>query len=443
MKITFCGATEEVTGSRFLLEHGHTKVLIDCGLFQGSKELTKHNWDKLPIDPAHVDAIVLTHAHVDHTGYIPAFIKKGFKGPIYCSMATYELCSLVLLDSGSVQEQNALKHKTMPLYTQKDAQHSLAFFKPKPYDAPFNVGSLTVTLIASYHILGSAFIIVSDGEQTISFSGDLGHSDRFMTKAPPYIKKTDFLVLESTYGDRLHEHNDDPLEDLKNIIHDAVQKKGVVIIPSFAVERTQEVIYCLYQLKQKGAIPEIPIFLDSPLAIGVSNLYCHFPEEHTIAPNVCKAMFQNINFIKSIQESMKIDALNHAAIIIAGSGMADGGRVLDHFKYYISQPKNTVVFVGFQAPGTNGYDLVNGEKTIRIDGIVYPVHATIKMIRAFSAHADYNDTLQWLEHFEKAPKKVFLTHGELESARSLKKKIEDKFGWSVTIPKYRESFELK
>jgi len=449
MKITFLGAVEEVTGSKYLIEHEDTKILVDCGLFQG--EFKKHNWDKFPIEPSSIDAVVLTHAHIDHTGYIPALVKNGFRGKIYCSKATLALCSILLIDSGYLQEEDAKNankegysrhHPALPLYTGADAQNSLTFFQVVDYNKILKIGkSLNVTLISSGHILGASFVVISDGKQTITFSGDLGRPNQPVMKSPPHLKKTDFLVVESTYGDRLHE-KDDPIEVIGEIVNKTVAKGGVIIIPAFAVGRTQMILYYLYQLKQKKIIPDIPIFLDSPMAINVTNLLCKFKDEHKLPENLCEDVCGIAAYTSTVEESKHIDRIKSSAIIVAASGMASGGRVLHHFRHFISDSKNTILFVGFQAEGTRGRALVDGAKKIKIHGKTYQVNAKIKKIDSLSAHADYNEILEWLGYFESGPKKVFITHGEKESAESLKKKIEEKFGWSVMVPKYLESFEL-
>ncbi len=439
MKITFLGATQEVTGSKYLIEDKGTKILVDCGLFQGDKELRGQNMDKFPIEPSSIDAIVLTHAHIDHTGYIPALVKDGFRGAIYCSKATYQLSSIMLLDSGRVQEKEATD---LPLYTEKDAEYALQFFKVVDYDTIVNIGtSLKVTLIRSGHILGSAFVILSDGKQTVTFSGDLGRPDQLTMKPPPYLEKTDFLVIESTYGDRLHEQGDS-IKELGHIVNETVEKGGVLIIPSFAVSRTQTILYALYLLKEKNAIPKVPIFLDSPMAIRVTDLFCDFKAEHALPPLLCDDIFDVATYTPTAQQSKKIDTLKHSAIIIAGSGMVTGGRVLHHLKSFISDAKNTVLFVGFQAEGTDGRALVEGAKEIKIHDKLYNVRAEIKRINTLSGHADYNEILEWLSHFQNSLKKVFVTHGEIEASRSLQKKMEERFGWTVVIPKYLESFDL-
>jgi metallo-beta-lactamase family protein len=450
MKITFLGAVEEVTGSRYIVENKDVKILVDCGLFQGTKEITQRNWDPFPVAAESIDALVLTHAHIDHTGYIPLLIKNGFKGKIYCSRATSELCAILLIDSGSLQEDEA-KHSNkrrdlqypavMPLYTKLDAENSLKFFKAVDYDTVLSIKSLQVTLIRSGHILGSSFVIVSDGKQKLTFSGDLGRPEQFIQKSPPHLKETNFLVLESTYGDRLHE-KDDPIKALGEVVNETVKKGGVLIIPSFVVERTQTILYCLYQLKQKKVIPNIPIYLDSPTGIAVTDLFCKFQEDLRLSASSCKEIFSTAKYIHTVEESKELDQITKPSIIIAGSGMADGGRVMFHLQHFISDAKNTVAFVGYQAKGTQGRFLVDGSKELRIYGISYTVRAEIKTITALSAHADYKEIIDWLGYFEKPPKKIFLTHGEIESIESLKKKIEERFGWLVVIPKYLESFDL-
>lgn len=452
MKITFLGAVEEVTGSRYLIEHEDIKILVDCGMFQGPHEITQRNLEPFPVEPSSIDAVVLTHAHIDHSGYIPALVKKGFTGKIYCSKGTYALCSLLLVDSGALQEgeANHLNQRGGPdhppsvaLYTVRDAEISLKSFKPVDYDTVITLStSLTVTFIRSGHILGSSFVIISDGKQTLTFSGDLGRPNQFILKSPPPLKQTDFLVVESTYGDRLHEKND-PIKIMGEVINATVAKGGVLIIPCFAVGRTETILYCLYQLKQQNRIPDIPIFLDSPLAINVTDFVCDFTEEYKIPPAVCKEMLSVATQTRSVEESQEIDRIDHPAIIIAGNGMADGGRVIYHLKRFISDSKSTVLFVGYQAEDTTGYALVNGAKVINIHDESFTVRAEIKTIETFSAHADYEEILEWLGHFEKAPQKVFVTHGETEAAESLKKKIEERFGWTVVAPKYLESFDLE
>lgn len=450
MKITFLGAVGEVTGSRFLVEQGTTKILVDCGLFQGPEELAKRNTDPFPVDPQSLDAVILTHAHIDHTGYVPALVKNGFNGPIYCSKGTYALCSLLLIDSGSLQEGEAkLRNQrggpdhppAVALYNAQDAEIALKLFKPINYDTEVTIGSLRVTLIRSGHILGSAFVIVSDGTKTLTFSGDLGRPEQYIMKTPPALKKTDYLVIESTYGDRLHERLD-TIELIGKVVNATVAKGGMLIIPCFAVGRTETILYCLYQLRKNNIIPHIPIFLDSPMAIKATDLLCKYEDEYTLSPEECREILSVAKQTPTGEDSKKLDRMNQQAIIIAGSGMADGGRVMFHLKRYISDPKNTVLFVGYQAPGTIGNALVTGAKMIKIHDDAFTVQADIEALDTLSAHADYEEILQWMGHFENKIKTVFITHGEQTAAQALQKKIEEKFGFQTVVPNYLESFDL-
>ena len=429
MKITFLGATQEVTGSKYLVENADTKILVDCGLFQGEEAITKHNWDPFPIEPSSIDAVVLTHAHIDHSGYIPVLVKNGFRGKIYCSKATYALSAILLLDSGLLQEEDAQRindHRTYnspvePLYTADDAEYALQFFDVVDYDTLFSIGSLQITLIRCSHILGASFVVISDGKQTLTFSGDLGRPHPLIMKAPTHLTHTDFLVIESTYGNRVHAESD-TIKDLGKIVNKAIAKGGVILIPCFAVGRTQSILYCLYQLKQKKVIPDIPIFLDSPMAISVTNLFCNFPDEYTLSPQVCAEVCNSATDTLTVKESKHIDHIKGPVIIIAGSGMANGGRILDHFKYFISGAKNTIIFVGYQAKGTHGRELVDGASEIKIYGKTYPVHAEIKIIDTLSAHADSNEILEWLSYFKGTIKKLFITHGQLMKLKHCKRK---------------------
>lgn len=448
MKITFLGAVQEVTGSRYLVEDKDVRILVDCGLFEGNTEMIQRNWDPFPIAVDSIDALVLTHAHIDHSGYIPLLIKNGFKGKIYSSKATRELCAILLIDSGNLQEEEARNSNkrrdtqdplVMPLYTKLDAENSLKFFQAIDYDTVLSIKSLQITLIRSGHILGSSFVIVSNGNCKLTFSGDLGRPEQVIEKSPPHLKETDFLVLESTYGDRLHAETD-PIKALGEIVNETLEKRGVLIIPSFVVERAQTILYCLYQLKQKKIIPDIPIFLDSPTGIAVNHLFCKFKDDLKLS--TCKEIFSIAKYIHTTEESKQLDQIKSPAIIIAGSGMADGGKVMYHLQQFISDAKNTIVFVGYQAKGTPGWLLVKGAKELRIYGISYTVRAEIKMITGLSAHADYKEIIEWLGYFERPPKKLFITHGEIEAAESLKNKIEERFGWHAVIPKYLECFDL-
>jgi len=453
MKLTFLGATGTVTGSKYLVEHEGTKTLVDCGLFQGLKELRLRNWGKLPVSPASIDAILLTHAHIDHSGYIPLLVKNGFKGPIYCSRATYDLCSILLPDSGYLQETDAeranryaySKHKpALPLYTQKDAELSLKQFRIVEFGQPHQIANgLTFDLARSGHILGSAFIKLSDGRTSVLFSGDIGRPNDPVMVPPSHMQGADYLVLESTYGDRLHE-NVDPFEKLGSIITTTLARGGYVIIPSFAVGRTQSILYYIYTLKQSGVIPATtPVFLDSPMAIDATELLSRHKNEHRLKENLCAKVCHVARYVRTAEESKSLDHTNGMpAVIISASGMATGGRILHHLKYYVGDARNTILFTGYQAAGTRGARLVQGEKEIKIHGQMWPVKAQVEELHNMSAHADYSEILQWLGHFHAAPRKVFITHGEPEAASSLKQKITDQLGWNAVTPDYLQVEEL-
>ena len=423
MKITFLGATQTVTGSKYLIQHYNKKILIDCGLFQGHKDLRLRNWAKLPVSPASIDAVILTHAHIDHSGYIPLLVKNGFKGKIFCSEATYDLCKILLPDSGFLQEEDAIranrynysKHNpALPLYTEEDAEKSLKYFHPVGFGQPHYIGDeLHFTFSRSGHILGSAFITLSDDTKTIVFSGDLGRTNDPVMVSPAVLQYADYIVIESTYGDRLHKETD-PVEELGRIIHNTILHGGSVLIPAFAVGRTQNILYYLYQLKKQGKIPHIPIFLDSPMAINATSLLHKYKNEHKLPEKLCDEVCNIATYVRTIEDSKDIDHLTMPAIIISASGMATGGRVLHHLKYFMDSPKNTILFAGFQAGGTRGDRMIRGEKEIKIHGQMYPLKARVVNLSNVSAHADYKETLEWLKNFREAPSKAFITHGEIE-----------------------------
>jgi metallo-beta-lactamase family protein len=451
MKIQFIGATGTVTGSKYLLSTGSKKILIDCGLFQGLKELRLRNWQLQPFKAREIDAVLLTHAHLDHSGYIPLLVKQGFQGKIYCSHATKELCKILLPDSGFLQEEDARfankygfsRHKpALPLYTRDDAERSLNFLHPTPFHEEVTLDeTLSFRLIPAGHILGASLIKVRASKKTILFSGDLGRPHDVIMKAPTIIQNTDYLVLESTYGNSLHDQKD-PKKELATIINRTTQRGGVVIVPAFAVGRAQTLIYLINALKEEGVISPIPVYLDSPMATDVTELYSRFTHEHKLSPADYKLMYHSTTFINTPEESKELDLKRFPQIIITASGMAEGGRVLHHLKYFISDPKNTVLFTGFQAPGTRGEALTNGVKEVKIHGNSYPVRAEIVLVDTLSAHADAQEIMAWLKNFTQAPHQTFLTHGEPDEAAGLKERIEKDLGWKCKIPHYLETFDL-
>lgn len=451
MKITFLGAAQTVTGSKYLLEYKNQKILVDCGLFQGHKEMRERNWGSLPISPRNIDAVVLSHAHIDHSGYIPLLVKNGFCGKIFCSAATYDLCKILLPDSGFLQEEDAARanrygytrHKpALPLYSEEEAEKSLEFFHPIDFGkAQYFADDFYFTLSRAGHILGASCINMFCDNKTIVFSGDLGRASDPITKAPEQLQHADYLLIESTYGDRLHEKTD-PLEELKNIINKTASRGGVVVIPAFAVGRAQNIMYYLYQLKQKNLIPNLPIFLDSPMAIDVSEMLCKYKNEHKLQKDLCDKICKIARYVRTSDESKSLNQIKMPMIIISASGMAEGGRVLHHLKNYITDHKNTILFTGFQAEGTRGDRILRGEKTVKIHGIDFEVNAEISNLSNSSAHADYEEILEWLANFKNPPRKTFITHGSLKSATSLQDKIEKRFAWNCVIPKYLQSENL-
>lgn len=454
MKITFLGATETVTGSKYLLEHGNKQILIDCGLFQGRKELRLRNWEDLPIDPVTIDAVLLTHAHIDHSGYIPKLVKAGYKGPVFCSDGTYDLCKILLPDSGYLQEEDAAAanrhdwskhHPALPLYTEREARECLQYFKPVNLGFPHTLSDeLSFTLHRAGHILGACSIqVTADDGTSILFSGDIGRLHNPIMKPPAKIQHADYIVVESTYGNRLHD-KDDPTEDIGRIVRETAARSGTVVIPSFAVGRAQSILYHLYVLKSEGRIPaDIPIYLDSPMAISATNMLKTHMNDHRLSPEECEAVCGIATYTSTPEESKAINATNGMPkIIISASGMATGGRVLHHLKHYIGDERNTILFPGFQAGGTRGDRLTQGEDTIKIHGQMWPVRAQIIKLDNMSSHGDYNEILTWLGNFKDRPRKVFITHGEIEAAESMKQKIEEKFGWDVIVPGYMHTEEL-
>ena len=458
--IQFLGATRTVTGSKHAVRVGDSLILIDCGLFQGLKELRLRNWQPLPIDLGELNAIFLTHAHIDHTGYTPRIVKDGYDGPIYASRSTCGLARILLPDTGRLEEEDAKfanrrgfsKHSpALPLFTESDAKRALRQFQPLNFHEDFALNShVSARLGASGHILGSAFILITLKEKKekpvrVLFSGDIGRYNRPILNDPVPPVEADYLVLESTYGDRLHS-NSDVRERLRQIVTATVRRGGTVIIPSFAVGRTQEVLYLITELREKKLLPDVPIFVDSPMAVEATREYLAHTEEHDAEMKVRMtghALGSGlVTYVRNYTESLAVARLQKPAIIISSSGMASGGRVLHHLAARLPDPQNTVLFVGYQAAGTRGRLLLEGEKEIKIHGQLVPVRAEIAMIDELSAHADYGEILEWLRGFEKPPKMTFLVHGEEPACESLARKISDEYGWKTMIPGYAQQVEL-
>lgn len=460
-KLTFWGAAGTVTGSRHLLEVNGKKLLIDCGLFQGTKQNRLKNWEPFPVPPETIDRLLLTHAHIDHSGYIPRFCRDGFAGRIHCTYPTYDLCEILLRDSAHLQEEDAAwanqqgfsKHKpALPLYTVDDANNALSFFSPVYYGEDLYLDEgLRVKFKEAGHILGSAFVDIklTNGkkERRIVFSGDLGRPERPVLRDPVQAFNVDYLVLESTYGNRRHE-NFVPYQDFVRVINESVERGGVLVIPSFAVGRTQTLLYVIRELEEQGQIPALPIYIDSPMAIDATKIFEQRLADLDLTSRVevleGKNLFrpQRLHICKSQGESKAINKIGSRAIIISSSGMATGGRILHHLAQRLPHPQNTILFIGFQAEGTRGRAIVDGNPTVKIHGQHVPVNAKVESISGFSGHADYNELLAWLMGFNKAPETIFLVHGEPEASQALAEKIRQQFGWKVEIPEYGQSFEL-
>ena len=451
MDLQFLGATGTVTGSKTLLRHGDGRVLIDCGLFQGYKQLRLRNWAPLPVDAAAIDAVVLTHAHIDHSGYLPLLVRQGFKGKVFCTQATRELCAILLPDSGHLQEEEAAyanrhsfsKHQpALPLYTRDDALACLKKFVPIGFGQPFEpIPGLHATLSPSGHMLGSAFVQMDDGQRSILFTGDIGRPEDVVLVTPSQMAGADYLVTESTYGDRLHERSD-VLVQLADVINRTVARGGAVIIPSFAVGRAQSVLYCIHLLKQRQAIPNLPVFLNSPMAVDATAVYRRHRDEHRLNPAECEAMCHAATIINTPEESIALNTRRGPMVIVAASGMATGGRVVHHLKSFAPDWRNTILFTGFQAGGTRGAAMLAGAPTIRIHGADIPLRAEVAMLANLSAHADAAELVDWMEQFTKRPKRTFITHGEPQAADALRVRIQRELGWSCHVPDYLETVTL-
>lgn len=451
MEITFLGATGTVTGSKYLVTTASRRILVDCGLFQGLKQLRLRNREPLAVDPASIDAVVLTHAHLDHSGYLPLLVREGFRGPVYSTPATRDLCGILLPDSGHLQEEEAeyanrrgySKHRpALPLYTQEDAEISLGSFEAVPFGQELDLGAgLSATFLPAGHILGAAMISLRGGGTSVLFSGDLGRPVDPLLPPPALVREADYLLVESTYGDRRHEPVD-PLDQLGDAIRRTSERGGVLLIPAFAVGRTQTLLYLLHRLKQERRIPDLPIFVDSPMAASAIRIFREHPEEHGLTAAECEAVCAVARATESVEESKEIDRMRYPRIIISASGMATGGRVLHHLKALASDARNTVLFTGHQAVGTRGAAIIGGAKAIKIHGHYVPVHAEVGVLDNLSAHADAVEILDWLHHFEKPPRETFIVHGEPAAADALRLRVEESLGWTVRVPEYRESAVL-
>ena len=452
MKLSFFGAAETVTGSRFLLEKEDKRILIDCGLFQGLKKLRKLNWSPFPVKPSSIDAVLLTHAHIDHSGYIPLLCKNGFTGKVYCTPATLDLCNILLPDSGHLHEEEAKhfnkyglsKHKpALPLYTLDDAERCLSAFQTVPFDTPFHpVKGIDVRFTPAGHILGSGCIHITDKQKKIIFSGDVGRPVDPVMYPPANLEETDYLVIESTYGDRLHVKTH-PKRILEKAITNTAKKGGIVLIPSFAVGRAQTILHLITELVNEGRIPKMPVYLDSPMAIDSTEIFCRYQSQHRLSKQACQSICNLVTYTRTVEESKAIANHNHPKIIISASGMLTGGRILHHLKNYLGDRRNTVIFVGYQAAGTRGAAMLAGAENIKIFGEYIPCRAKNVFIDGLSAHADYKEMTAWLSHMNRSPRKTFIVHGEPQAQDAFRRYLHDHLGWKCQIPAYGNSVILK
>lgn len=451
LNLSFLGGAGTVTGSKYAVEHEGHKVLVDCGLFQGFKALRLKNWAPFPIDPHDIEAVILTHAHLDHSGYLPLLVKNGFRRSIFCSHATTDLCAILLPDSGHLQEKDAeyanrhgfSKHKpALPLYTEEDARTVLTHLAPIPFeqDRPLPGGS-SIRLRRAGHILGAASVQLDWAGTTIVFSGDLGRYDDLTMVDPVSIDRTDYLVVESTYGNRSHDTRD-PADALAEAVGKVVARGGTVVIPAFAVGRAQSLLVHFERLKSAGRLSNVPIFLDSPMATDASEIFCKNIKDHKLSEAECRRACAVAHYVRSVEESKALTTNPVPKVIISASGMATGGRVLHHLKRYAPDPKSAVLFAGFQAGGTRGAAMMSGVKSIKIHGEYVPVRAEVKNLDMLSAHADATEILRWLRDFKQPPRMTFITHGEPAASDALRHRIEEKLGWPCTVPDHGQQFNL-
>jgi len=465
LKLHFLGAAQNVTGSRHLLEADGTRLLVDCGLYQ-EREFKSRNWEPFIVAPESIEAVFLTHAHLDHCGLLPKLVREGFKGRIYCTAATAEIAKIILLDSAKLQEEDAeFKRKRheregrkgpypeIPLYTTADAEAVVPHFQPVEYGQPTTIGDgLEARLCEAGHVLGSAVIKVkakADGAQrTLLFSGDIGRPDRPIVRDAAPIDHADYVLIESTYGDRIHTGREDTKQQIAEVINETRKAGGNIIIPSFALERAQDVLYYINELLREGAIPHLMVFLDSPMAASITRVFKRHAELYDremaefVGNRESPFDFPGLKITETTRESKAINHIRGTVIVIAGSGMCTGGRIKHHLVNNITRPENTIMFVGYQAVGTLGRRIVDGDKEVRILGQDYPVRARVVQIRGFSAHADKEELLQWLTRLKSSPRRVFVVHGEAESARHFAEHVVANTGWDVAVPAYRDQVTL-
>jgi metallo-beta-lactamase family protein len=450
--LQFLGATGTVTGSRYLIEHDGFRVLVDCGLFQGYKQLRERNRAPFPVPPASIDAVVLTHAHLDHAGYLPALVRDGFRGRIHCTAATRDLCGLLLPDSGHLLEEEARfarekgysRHASpTPLYTEADAEAALARLEPHDFEAIVPLrADVTAQFIRAGHLLGAAQVRVQVGSTPVHFSGDLGRAQDPLMRPPEPLRDTDVLICESTYGNR-HHPRVDAEATLAPIVRRVAARGGVIVIPAFAIGRAQGLMLHLARLKQRGDIPAIPVFLNSPMAIDATGIYHRHHDEHHVSADECRAMFEVATMVHTVEESKALNRRHGPMIIISASGMLSGGRVLHHVEAFGPDARNAIVLSGYQAGGTRGAKLVAGATHLRMFGREVPIRAEVISLESLSGHADADEILDWMKGASRPPRQTYITHGEPDAADALRLRIEDELSWPARVPEHLERIELE
>lgn len=464
MKLQFLGANRQVTGSQYYLRVGRTRLLIDCGMFQERQYLDR-NWEPLPVPPREIDALLLTHAHLDHCGLIPKLVREGFRGKIYSTSASADLAEIILRDSAHIQVEDAAykrkrhrkegrtgKHPEIPLYDESDVERALPYFHPVSYHQPVELDGVTISYRDAGHVLGSSFLVLDVRENgkncRIVFSGDLGLRNRPILRDPETVEGADYLIIESTYGDREHNHQQSIEDQLVRVVKETSSRGGHVVIPVFALERAQELLFYFSRLYREGRLPPLPIFLDSPMAVRITEVFRRHREcldEETqglIDADESPFNFPNLRLVSSVEESKEINTLNVPSVIMATSGMCTAGRIKFHLRHNIVRPESTILFVGYQARGTLGRQILDRNPQVRIHGKEWPTRAHIEQIHGLSGHADRSALLNWLAELRQPPRSIFVTHGEENASLAFAETVRSRFGWRVSVPEYLDEVEL-
>ena len=451
LRITFWGAAETVTGSRFLVEAAGQRLLVDCGMFQGLKRLRELNWQPFPVDPTSIDAVLLTHAHIDHSGNLPALVRDGFRGPVWCTPGTDALTRILLLDSAHLHEEDARHanqrgssrhHPALPLYTTADAERVLPHLQPVPFGRPFApVSGLQGAFSPVGHILGAAAVHLEDGRRSITFTGDVGRPNDPVMRPPAPPPAADHIVTEATYGTRRHPATN-PADELAAVTNRTVRRGGTLLIPVFAVGRAQTVLHLLSELRLAGRIPDVPTYLNSPMAVDATELFCQFTDEHRLTDAQCHQMCSGVEMVRTAEESKRLTARRGPMIVLAASGMATGGRVLHHVEQLAPESRNTILFTGFQAAGTRGEALVHGARQVKMYGRFVPVHAEVARLDSLSAHADADELLRWLATTDRSPRGVSIVHAEPTAADTLRRRLRDELSWPASVARYADTVSV-